>query len=367
MFNRSLIEIIEQEEKENYLRSIPNPSFHFRNPYRSKNASFEVYSNSLALQELLDNSGQNFTVSNRDVPNYGQEDGRAWFRNISSNPIKIDTYTPFSELMEEILEVYNLLGSAFAGVLFIGADKQAFNPLHPLMALTILDTPAIVEEDYRAIVYTYGNRAHLEEIYEENSYADDGEVDKVLDNIIKLYNTRVTNIRKFRVIENSVSDSTVTQKFQVAKQYNEATDYDYYIIPHQLITYGIMAPYYGVSVVRMNDKQHTLGMAITPQMSANISHNYRGEFASVCTGHFPNTSREGMESLNHANLSSAMNDHCTLIGSLYYADRCIETSLLFYKMANLIKEKEHEQQKPTIVTVIDDSTGEIYEDLRYSS
>jgi len=371
MFYKSMIDAIDVATRVEFIDSLPSPEIKLRNPKDSYNPIFECYSNSSALESLLDRTHERYNNNVQSIPRSATWSGDDWFYFITQSPVKVDTYMPFKDIMQEVYEVNKITDGSFAGVILINENGVPFNPLHPLMALTCIDTSAILKQKYRAVLYFYSNREKLEEELELNNEVNDEIIDDTITDLLRLYQNKVQK-RNHRIIADSrhntdINDNIVTQKYQVAKRYGENLDTDYYIVPHQLITYGIMAPFYGVSIVTIGDRDYLLGQSVTPHMSANISFNSRGYLDSVCTGKNPQLSVNGLESLNHSNLSSAMNRSCVMLGALTYADKCIEKSFDIYKMAEIIKEESNEPEKPTIVTAIDDYTGEIYEDSRYTN
>jgi hypothetical protein len=121
---------------------------------------------------------------------------------------------------------------------------------------------------------------------------------------------------------------------------DEDPNFLYYLVPNQLLTKGIVAPYYGTSLVRQKlATSDVTGLHLTPMLSANISYSYElRDWTSVCTGSVPKATVAGLKTLNHSNLSSPYNRDILFPGALVYADKCIEKSIEIYKLSGLLND-----------------------------
>jgi hypothetical protein len=120
------------------------------------------------------------------------------------------------------------------------------------------------------------------------------------------------------------------------KNDNVKSDREIFMVPAQVINYGIMAPYYATSIVQYAIGTQTRGFHLAPVQSCNIGYqviysNNSLSSSSVCTGNkYSNTTFEGRQTLNHANLNSPYFRNVMGVGAYRYAEIAVEYSWALY-------------------------------------
>jgi hypothetical protein len=293
---------------------------------------FETNSTSQAFKDLMSSAAK------EEVASYERVNTGCYMDQLGTRLIKAEVNQPIRSLLRDVYDIKQKLGDSFAGVLFLVSKKCIINPLHPLVALELLNEPELNVQ--KLLVFTYDD---LDKI---NSYYGQVKTDFTanISLLIKAYQTQIKN-RSLRVVDNQFNESseTMTQNYQISKFPGEDTQKEHFIVAHQLLTRGTFVPYYGTSVISMNG--NTSGTHISPFKSANISNHGGTGGASVCTGSTSNKTLKGLRTLHHSNLSSPYESSCMTNASKPYADACIEYSFNIFKQAKLIKEETQDEQE----------------------
>lgn len=292
---------------------------------------FETNSTSQAFKDLMSNEARNVIAA------YSTQSTAAYMNQLGNRLIKAEVNQPVRSLIKDVYDIKEKLGESFAGVLFIINKKCIINPLHPLVALELLNELDL--EVKKLLVFTYDDISEINSLYGEMK----PDFTENISLLIKAYQTQV-KYRSIRIVDNQFNESsqTMTQNYQISKFPGEDNQKEHFIVAHQLLTRGTFVPYYGTSVISMNG--NTSGTHISPFKSANISDHSGTGGASVCTGSTSNKTVDGLRTLHHSNLSSPYQSACMTNVSKPYADACIEYSFNIFKQANLIKEETKDEQ-----------------------
>ncbi len=309
--------------------------------YINGNVLFSVSQNSNALKELMDTG---WSVSKEDdYKKHRRETESIYYLNdVTTTIIKSTEAFYFKDAIIQIGEIVETLGDKLAGCLLV-SGKTIVNPLHPLAALVLIDEERNIYDKFKIITYLYKGKESLHSIYN----SDKADIDKIRNNIkllISLYSNKQEINSVIDVIEiKSNTDNILSPISRYYKQsISKDSEYegDFVIVPHQLLTKGLVAPYYGTSVIIREDNT-ARGALLCPMHSANISMSYNTDrtkplFNSICTGSTSKTTMEGLRTLNHANLSSPLHAVNMEAGSIMYADECIKQSINIYKLGRFI-------------------------------
>ncbi len=285
---------------------------------------------------------------------------------LDSKIVNITTTSSINRILEE---VNNLDKSTLYGVLIKDTENgKVFNPLHPMIAMSLISTNIFTARKYIASIYS------LSSPYDENTASDVVErLNSLYYEILSLYEDRVTNLKKAcfenntKVGNNTLRDmlgdalnnylgvpsnlATILKEpidlaplnylfDKLLKQVKNA--YTYYTdketienpemnvyIPLQMLSNGFVVPYYGVAQIqRYLTTREVKGLSsMTPMMSNNIG---RGSNA-VCTGDYDNTTRGGLLTLNISNANSAYSHTILHPEWKIWIKVCIENTLKLYK------------------------------------
>jgi len=289
------------------------------------------------LNDLVDNdsTGNNFHDSR--VTN-------GLFNNVTDQLINIPAQKNYSECLDIIMDYKNALKENFYGaILRTKSKKLTLNPFHILTALSVLNDKKYQDKLYDIIIYSYKDREQLNE-YTKNEASDHELVNQNIDALMNAYVSRVPTETRTVRDNDEFADKTsdrITVSVQTKKFADEDPDCSHYLSGHQLLTRGILAPFYGVSLIKMNGA--TTGLRLTPFGSCNISSDYGKQiptsspsYGSVCTGNLPKTTLKGLRSLSHANLGSPYGGGYIQIGALTYADIMIERCISLYESAKFM-------------------------------
>ena len=269
------------------------------------------------------------------------------FSNVTDKILTLDGKYTIAEALTIVNTYINKAKNNFYGVI-LRNDSELINPLHPLTALQILDNYDQVKfNKYTVIMYFYTNRTYMNTEYRSVD-ADIEQVDKLIDNLLRsnskvAVETNAINLQS-TVVEDRDNDR-ITVEYYTTMNINEpiVLSGESFIVAHQFMTRGVVAPYYGSSVLELLKGQSAKGIHVTPLLSCNISYNSsadivgaRPAWSSVCTGHHPNSVKENLRVLTHANLSSPFNTSIIRPGALVFIDRCIDRVRELYTKARLL-------------------------------
>jgi len=338
--NRTFFQHIAHNEAAEFVQKSNISELALDNSFSSEGIIYSVKSNSNALKNLLTNDWNISTDPS-------QNKYTSYLKDVSMSIIKPDGIYTIQEALSEIIDIHSKLGTMLAGVLLV-RDKMILNPLHPVTALELLDQNlnANIFKKFKMVIYTYKNRSELDSIY-LSSIAHSEKIKTNINAIISLTTSKVAD-RKIISDDIDATNTRILQTYRISREKDEDSEYDYYVIPNQILTKGIVVPYYGTSVVKTNGSA-SHGVNISPFLSANIVHTWRNNedstplaFNSVCTGSLSNKTISGMRTLNHSNLSSPYNESCILNGALPYADACIEAAVNLYAISGVLNETQED-------------------------
>jgi hypothetical protein len=142
----------------------------------------------------------------------------------------------------------------------------------------------------------------------------------------------VANIFEQNLLDKDIEDLTAEIFYKIKN--DGENNYRSIIVGHQILTEGILIPYYGASIVILEsyrDSVKSKGFQLSPMMTPNIHSDN-----TVCTGRHSNIGLYGLSSLHHANLSSPYFRDILCYGALDFADMCIEMMTLL--LEEVIKE-----------------------------
>lgn len=291
---------------------------------------------------------------------------------LDSKIVNITTTSTINRILEE---VDKLDKSTLYGVLIKDTENgEVFNPLHPMVAMSLISTDTFTARKYVASIYS------LNSPYDEQILIDDKEnLNNLYYEILSLYEDRVTNLKKAcfenntkigngtirdmlgnavnnylgtpsnlsAILDKPIDLSPLNYLFdnlskQVKNAYTYFTDKEpienpemNVYIPLQMLSNGFVVPYYGVArIQKYLTTREIIGFAsITPMMSNNIGIGSH----SVCTGDLDNTTREGLLTLNISNANSAYSHYILHPKWKIWTKVCIENTLKLYKEVGWIK------------------------------
>lgn len=300
------------------------------------NTLYKVPIRRSSIQDLLKN--YRYPVSGNKADSKFHVDNVV-FNQVTSQILDIKLNADFKTCLEYIGNLRKKAGNNLFGVLLRAANskKVIINPLHPLTALSVLnDEKFLSGTKFNLLAYFYPDRNALD--IELNTYmADKDAIKKNLDALLITYGNRLATEVRVDEITPSEDGESYNITYRTKKHPDEERDYDYYIVTHQLITRGIICPYYGTSLIKSGSQ--VSGAPISPLKSANISTGAARDslvFGNVCTGSLSNRTLNGLRSLTHSNLSSAYCSSNFLDGSLAYIDACINKSFEIYNKSGFV-------------------------------
>ena len=326
------------------------------------------------IEEHLKNSNYN---SEYNAGNYYSN----LFQKITDEIIKIDNPMSFEECLNMAIKFRNKLDSKFYGCMLKSCSNNdiVINPFHILTALSCIENSTsdnievlnVLNEKFYLIIYVNQNEEELDYDY-KSAYADMALVDKNINCLMQAYSSKINqkiklekdsesnNLSK-QEIERILNNGSIDIRYRTSEEDDLDDDYNYYLVATQAGTYGVMFPFYGASLIRM-DKSFTTseGTTLTPFNSVNIagSDDQAPEtiiYDSVCTGSdYHKTTIKGLRTLTHSNYSSPYSTSQFLhAGCLVYARRMIEKSLEIYRKSQFINFKEQEDVSIDFIELIE--------------
>ena len=338
--HKTTIELIHEKEietfKQEYIEA--NGTQVVTDPFVDGNVLFKVPYNRSSMQTLID-KGARFPVKDIDNATF-HNDYSSIFKDVTSQILDIKLKGSFRECIDYIANLRRKAGNNLYGVLLrqVGAKSVIINPLHPLTALSVLNDRAYLKEaKFNLIAYFYPNRKSTDK--KLNTHQGDPEkIKQSIDSLIQLFTSRLsTEIRVDAIKEHYNNQYEVTYRTKIHP--DEVRNTRHYIVAHQLVTKGIICPYYGTSLITLPNNGQSTGTPLSPLTSANISSsgNTAGSQGSVCCGSQNNKTLEGLRTLTHSNLSSPYCSRNFLDGSLMYIDACINKVFEIYHKVGLIE------------------------------
>lgn len=308
------------------------------------------YEDSTAMQRALEigNASKIFNFHETEKEPYKLMEA------LDNNIFIIKNAGTYFECVQMIDNIQNDLKECFYGALLINEENQdiILNPLHPTTAILMIDTISrLMNDRYKIIIYAFSNIEQAQEI--RKFYNGRAQEEENIDNVKAIYEQQINNIIKLsthkinseiRVMNTTKtnSDSSLIEiNYQIKKDKRENKDYELYLSTHQILTKGVIYPYYGSSIIKVISN-YSYGKSISPMLSCNISKEDDDKWGSVCTGQELNYSIKGLRTLNHANLLSPYTVYTIYEGALLYVDIAIQKSLELYRLAEKIQGEKNE-------------------------
>jgi len=274
------------------------------------------------------------------------------FDNVTKKILMLDGTHTFKEALQITENFIAKLGRNFYGVLFRDGDNL-INPYHPLTA--VAKSSEVTSKKYKILLYIYDDR----ELMDLEYYSDLVSSDMCTEVIKKLLIGVNTKMEEKVIDVEFVNRLTRKDNYTITTSFGLPTDITFstnrngtpspnlmrkqtLVVGHQVLARGTVAPYYGTSILfRDSSRVRSSGASLTPFKSANISTNYQGfervTTGSVCTGSTNGITLDSLATLNHANLSSPYTTTILTVGSLRYADECINMARKLYQAAGLLE------------------------------
>ena len=270
---------------------------------------------------------------------------------LTDSIININKAGNYKECIKIMQGIQLKIGNSFYGALFIDG-KTILNPFHPLTAMLMADEKKykkLHSATYRIAIYAYPDEEQYKN-YHRHYHSDLADASFITENLNSLIQVAAHQIEtKIRMVGSEPTQSeNVKLKYQISKHPDEEPNYEFYLSAHQMLTSGIVLPWYGTSFIKMNGS--TSGCHISPMRSCNISGGSvpsnatsTRDWSNVCTGSLSNSSLTGLRSLNHANLLSPYNSNIMAPGALVYAQMAVNKSFQIYRSAGFITGNIYEE------------------------
>lgn len=269
---------------------------------------------------------------------------------ISQQVINIAPQKGIKACLELIYQYKKAAGSSFYGAVLRKGSKVIINPFHILTAISLLNDEKLLNESYSISIYFYSNRDKADKKYKSEDACTES-MTKNIENLMLSYTNSVNTEIKITNKGEMGPNGDVRIQYKESKHPDEDRDKTHYMVTHQIVTQGIIAPYYGTSIIAKSNSSSS-GIHVSPMRSCNISQDTevipsrRQDYRSVCTGRLSNSTLTGLRSLTHSNLSSPYNSNTLMPGFMVYADMMIEKSLELYGKAGLIEVTPQEEVCP---------------------
>lgn len=333
------IDLIHEDEiktfKQKYIEA--NSTQIITDPFVDGNVLFKVPYNRSSIKTLIE-EGYRFPVKDT-AENTDFFRDQVIFNAVTANILDIKLNASFKDCIAYIANIRKKAGRNLYGVLLRDTKKKSviINPLHPLTALSILNDQEYLETaKFNLIAYFYPNRQEMDRKYSTNQ-ADPEKIQKSINALIQLFGTRLsTEVRVDSIEEQRNGEYKIT--YRTKRHKDEVSNASHYLVTHQLVTKGVICPYYGTSLITLPTSGSSKGTPLSPLTSANISSSgsFSGHDGSVCCGSQNNKTLEGLRTLTHSNLSSAYCSRNFAPGSLMYIDACINKTFEIYNRAGII-------------------------------
>lgn len=271
------------------------------------------------------------------------------FDSVTSTILTIEgTYT-YREAINKILPFINKAGSNFYGAI-LRNGSAIINPFSVAAVLPHLN--AVHQDRFNIILYFYKDRKELDKYYETDE-SDPDLVTTMIENMLKPIGTPVSYISKISAVDTLKEGKyRITQSTKIHIDDNFSTSSaiksENYIIAHQAVTRGVLAPFYGATLLSKEPTSNSSGAHITPMLCANVSAPSTNggkltptksspiPFGSVCTGSQPGSTLKGLTSLTQCNMLSPYHRNTIVAGALAYVDASINKCLEIYKKVGYI-------------------------------
>lgn len=273
------------------------------------------------------------------------------FNSVTSTILTIEgTYT-YREAINKIIPFINKAGANFYGAI-LRKDNIIINPFSVAAVIPHLNSNH--QDKFNIILYFYKDRVSLDKYYETNE-SDPELVTTMIENMLKPIGTPVTYSTKITSLETLTEGQfkiEQSMKVHIDDNFsaNTAIKSENYIVAHQAVTRGVLAPFYGATLLSKEPTSSASGAHITPMLCANVgtptteNHALRStksspiSFGSVCTGSQPNSTLKGLTALTQCNMLSPYNRNTIVAGALAYVDASINKCLEIYKKVGYIED-----------------------------
>jgi len=342
---KTIMEIITEEDVKNFYKKnrssetsetivdIAKGNVLIRTPYHMKEIKNLISSDRRLIKEKYAKETNRYSLL--DVSRNDKND-ESIFYNVTKKILQFEETLTFRESIDMIIKFKKLLNENFYGALLrdVNDEDIIINPLHILTALSIIDNNMCDNgQKYNLIIYVYNDREQADKFYK----TEQSDHQQVIKNIHQLMNTYITKVPIMQRLESSRDPKVKELQLKMLSKTklfeNEDKKYIYYIVASQILTKGIIAPYYSSSLIKQNvsNLNDVSGMHLSPMASVNISGSgediFKNKYYSVCTGSTPKRTIEGLKTLTHSNLNSPFDTRRMVPGSLHYVDMMIEKSL----------------------------------------
>ncbi len=284
--------------------------------------------------------------------------------------------------LTKIRDLKETFGSNFYGVLIHKKKQEFINPLHPLTAMSLLSDADFNKEEnvFTIELFHYEDRKRMDDIYSTKNF--DPEIgERNINNLINCFANNAPSNFKIMGQNNTVnSNGQVTIDFKVQKNEEEEQGYELYMVAHQMLTEGVVMPYYGSSAIKMYSDRDSVGMNVSPMLSCNINQDLSflsglafdskyqqqtGEtitqmWYSICCGSKSNRNLEGLRTLVHSNGSSPHISSIISDGSLGYADMCNDKAITIFETAGFINKPGQEEAPVEAPVEAEEEPEEMY-------
>ena len=273
------------------------------------------------------------------------------FNSVTSTILTIEgTYT-YREAINKIIPFINKAGANFYGAI-LRKDNIIINPFSVAAVIPHLNSNH--QEKFNIILYFYKDRASLDKYYETNE-SDPELVTTMIENMLKPIGTPVTystKITSLEVLTEGQFKIEQSMKVHIDDNFSasSAIKSENYIVAHQAVTRGVLAPFYGATLLSKEPTSGASGAHITPMLCANVgtpatdngalrpTKSSPISFGSVCTGSQPNSTLRGLTALTQCNMLSPYNRNTIVAGALAYVDASINKCLEIYKKVGYIED-----------------------------
>lgn len=291
-----------------------------------------------SVQNLISNSSY-CSLEGGETHHY-----RDFFKDVTNRILTVDGEHTYQEAINIILPFIEKAGNNFYGALLRKGNK-IINPFNIASILHHINNE--YQDKFTVILYFYQNRPDMDKQYK--SYLAD--IDAMTVNIESLIKCKAAVVESTMKISAAIQDQkngriTIDSYIQVpfsTLASSSAIRSETYVMAHQAITEGVVAPYYSASVLTKEPTGSATGIYASPFLCANISNNSgvpsredQANFGSVCTGSLPNNQIKGLTSLTICNMLSPYKRNIITSGALIYADMCINKCLEIYSKVGYI-------------------------------
>jgi len=342
--HRSFLDSVLKAEREQFQQSVTETFVTTQNTdhFFEGNVLYKIPFKRSSVTTLLSDFN---TICVEPTNQMGNQSAYPLLKEVSNQFLNIQAKAPFQECMQIIHPYQVNAGKHFYGALLRSTSNPdiIINPFHILTAVSVLSSE-YVNHEFNILLYFYGDRDYADTTYQTN-IAQADKIDNNLNALMHSFTSKLSTDLKVDTIHHNEEHDEVCVIHKERKYEDEDPDYTHFIVAHQLLTRGIIAPYYGSSLIQWNNNRTTcVGISLSPFDSVNISgrdsistnNDSNNSASAVCTGNLTSTTLHGLRSLTHANLSSPYQEYTLKPGLLAYADAMVEKATALYINAGII-------------------------------